>query len=399
MNWDNLYSACTEKMKSSAIRELLKLVQQPDIISFAGGLPAPEVFPVELIKNACKVVLETNPEVALQYGTTEGYPPLRDIIISSNMDYDFNLSEENIMITAGGQQALDLIGKVFINPGDKVLVEAPTYLGALQAWSAYGAEYVTIPDDENGMVVEELENLLESGVKLIYALPNFQNPTGFTLSLERRKVLVDLAEKYNVPIVEDDPYGRLRYEGEPIKPLYAISAEAGKIYNGNVIYISSFSKILSPGFRLAWLIAPKEVVSKLVQAKQGTDLHTGTFSQLIAHEVCKEDFLENHIKKIRSVYSERRNVMLETLEEHMPAGVKWSHPSGGLFLWLSLPDYIDTEEIFADAVEEKVAYVPGSSFYANGGHNNSMRLNFSYSKPSLINEGVCRLSKVIKKYI
>ncbi len=399
MNWDNLYAACTENMKSSAIRELLKLVQQPDIISFAGGLPAPEVFPVDLVKNACKVVLEKNPEIALQYGTTEGYTPLRDIIVSSNKDYDFDLNDENVMITAGGQQALDLIGKIFINPGDKILVEAPTYLGALQAWNAYGAEYVTIPGDENGMVVEDLEDLFASGIKLIYALPNFQNPTGITLSLERRKVIIDLAAKYNVPIVEDDPYGRLRYEGEPIKPLYTISAESGKPYNGNVIYISSFSKILSPGFRLAWIIAPKEVISKLVQAKQGTDLHTGTFSQVIAYEVCKEDFLENHIKKIRSVYSERRDVMLDTLAEHMPEGVKWSHPSGGLFLWVSLPGHIDTEDIFPDAVEEKVAYVPGSAFYANGGHKNSMRLNFSYSKPSLINEGVCRLSNVIKKYV
>jgi len=398
-NWENVYAARTDRIKSSAIRELLKLSQQPDVISFAGGLPAAEVFPVDLIKKAVNVVLETNSDVALQYGTTEGYTPLRKVIKKSNEKYNINFDIDNIMITAGGQQALDLIGKVFINPGDKVLVEAPTYLGALQAWNTYGAEYVCIPNDEHGMMVDQLEKLLSSDIKLIYALPNFQNPTGVTLSFERRKILIELAEKYNVPIIEDDPYGRLRYEGEHLPPLYSISGQNNNEYNGNVIYMSSFSKILSPGFRLAWMIAPKDVISKLVQAKQGTDLHTGTFSQVVAYEVCKDDFLNEHIKNVCRVYNDRRNVMLDTLCEHMPDRVSWSHPEGGLFLWVKLPDEMDTEAIFPAAVDEKVAYVPGSAFFADGSGHNAMRLNFSYAQPEQINEGINRLSKVIKKYI
>ena len=274
-NWDTLYAARTERIKSSAIRELLKLTQQPDIISFAGGLPAPDVFPVHLVKEACDIVLKTKPQTALQYGTTEGYPPLRTSIVSSNANNGFNLSNDNVMITAGGQQALDLIGKVFIDPGDKVLVEAPTYLGALQAWNPYGAEYISVPNDENGLIVQELEKVISSGIKLIYLVPNFQNPTGVTLSIERRKAIIDLAIKFNVPIVEDDPYGRLRYEGDHLPPLYTLSSETTNTYDGNIIYISSFSKILSPGFRLAWIIAPLEVISKLVPV---------SYTHLRAHE-------------------------------------------------------------------------------------------------------------------
>ena len=401
INWEQKYAHRTERIKSSAIRELLKLTQQPDVISFAGGLPAPELFPIDLIKEACLSVLDHKAAVALQYGTTEGYTPLREVIAQDAYQFGTKIDLGNILITSGVQQALDLIGKVFINEGDKILVEAPTYLGALQAWNTYGADYVSIKNDDYGMTLDGLERILASGIKLIYVLPNFQNPKGSTLTLERREKIVDLAEKYGVVIFEDDPYGRLRFEGNHIPSLYAISLKkhANNTDEGNVIYASSFSKILSPGLRLAWITAPEKVIAKLIQAKQGSDLHTSTFNQVIAYEVLKIDFLREHITKIIEVYQERRDIMLETLCEHMPEGVNWTHPEGGLFIWITLPDEMDSQVVAYSAIEEKVAYVPGCVFYPNNQISNSMRLNFSYASGELINAGICRLAKVIRKLI
>jgi len=388
-------------MKSSAIRELLKLTEQPDVISFAGGLPAPEVFPYEEFREACNVVLKTHGPVALQYGTTEGYLPLRQMIARHTRRFGIEVTEENIMITSGSQQALDLLGKIFINEGDQVLVESPTYLGAMQAWNIYGAEYVTVPSDENGLVTDELEAALRAGVKFIYVLPNFQNPTGVTIPLERRLRLVELADRYGVPIIEDDPYGQLRFEGSHIPSIVVLDEKLhpqnNGCYTGNVIYLSTFSKTLAPGIRLAWVIAPPEVIRKLVVAKQGTDLNTAVFNQIVAYEVAHGGFLNKHIEHICSVYHERRDVMLDALEEHMPAGVKWTHPNGGLFLWATLPDGMNTVELFKEAVEQKVAYVPGASFHPCGGGENTMRLNFSYASPEMINEGISRLARVIRR--
>ncbi len=398
--WDDRYAMRTQRMKSSAIRELLKITELPGVISFGGGLPAPDVFPVEEFKAACiKVLTESGPQ-ALQYGTTEGYTPLREMIARHSEKYLPGVTIDNILITSGSQQALDLIGKIFINRGDRILVESPTYLGALQAWNAYGAEYVSVPSDENGMMTEHLEAALRTGPKFIYVLPNFQNPTGATIPLERRKQLLALADRYGVPIVEDDPYGQIRYEGEHLPSVVTLDSGTRKTngcYVGNVIYLSTFSKILAPGIRLAWVIAPPEVIRKLVQAKQGTDLNTSAFNQITAYEVGRGGFLDKHVITIRDCYRERRNVMLDALTEHMPAGVKWTHPHGGLFLWATLPEGMDTTALLQDAVAEKVAYVPGTSFFANGGGENTMRLNFSYSKPDLINEGIARLGKVFKK--
>jgi 2-aminoadipate transaminase len=355
---------------------------------------------VEEFKAACiKVLTESGPQ-ALQYGTTEGYTPLREMIVRHSEKYLPGVTIDNILITSGSQQALDLIGKIFINRGDRILVESPTYLGALQAWNAYGAEYVSVPSDENGMMTEHLEAALRTGPKFIYVLPNFQNPTGATIPLERRKQLLALADRYGVPIVEDDPYGQIRYEGEHLPSVVTLDSGTRKTngcYVGNVIYLSTFSKILAPGIRLAWVIAPPEVIRKLVQAKQGTDLNTSAFNQITAYEVGRGGFLDKHVITIRDCYRERRNVMLDALTEHMPAGVKWTHPHGGLFLWATLPEGMDTTALLQDAVAEKVAYVPGTSFFANGGGENTMRLNFSYSKPDLINEGIARLGKVFKK--
>ncbi len=398
--WDFRYAQRTQRMSSSTIRELLKFTELPDVISFAGGMPAPEVFPVEQFRAACNKVLDEHAATALQYGATEGYTPLRDMIAHHSARYGISVSMENIMVTSGSQQALDLLGKIFINPGDRVLVESPTYLGALQAWNAYGVEYVPVHSDENGMNTDALEEALRTGPKFIYVLPNFQNPTGVTMSLERRIKLVELADRYGVPIVEDDPYGQLRYEGEHLPSVAVLDcrvrANHDDTYRGNVIYLSTFSKTLAPGIRLAWVVAPPEVIRKLVQAKQGADLHTATFNQMVAFEVARDGFLDQHVRHIRAVYSERRDVMLDALEEHMPSGVRWTHPQGGLFLWATLPEGMDAAEMLKLAIEKKVAFVPGTSFFPTGGGCNTMRLNFSNANPEMINEGIGRLGIVLR---
>ena len=401
--WDNRYAQRTQRMGSSAIRELLKLTEQPDIISFGGGLPAPDVFPVEEFRDACERVLINHGAQALQYSTTEGYRPLREQIARHTARYHIEITPDNILLTSGSQQALDLIGKIFINPGDHILVEEPTYLGALQAWNAYGAEYVTVPLDKQGMNTDYLEEALRAGPKFIYVLPNFQNPTGVTLSLERRHRLVELADRYGVPIIEDDPYGQLRFEGDHLPSVVSLDDEFrnnnGGCYHGNVIYLSTFSKILSPGLRLAWVIAPEEVIRKLVQAKQGADLHTPTFNQLVAHEVSRGGFLDEHIKDIRRVYKERRDVMLAAMDRYFPPGVDWTQPSGGLFMWGVLPEELDSTDVLKAAIKRKVAFVPGGSFFANGGGHNTMRINFSYATPEKINEGIAHLGEAIQEKI
>ena len=401
--WDERYALRTDNIGSSAIRELLKLTSLPDVISFAGGLPAPEVFPIEKFKEAADVVLTEMGESALQYGTTEGYQPLREMIARNASKYGIQISADNVLITSGSQQALDLLGRIFINRGDRVLVESPTYLGAIQAWNAYGVKYVTIPFDEDGMRTDLLESRLRTGLKFIYVLPNFQNPTGVTLSRERRKQLVDMADAYGVPIVEDDPYGQLRYEGEHLPPVVVLDdemrAKEVPMYSGNVIYTSTFSKILAPGLRLAWVVAPSEVIRKLVQAKQGADLHTATFNQYLAYQVANSEWMKSHICLIRKTYRERRDVMIQALEQYMPEGVRWTKPKGGLFLWVTLPTSIDTKAIFTKAVEAKVAFVPGGSFHPLGGGENTMRLNFSNTRPELTTEGIKRLAQVIKDHL
>lgn len=401
--WDYRYAQRTQRIGSSAIRELLKLTEQADIISFAGGLPAPEVFPLEAFKAACERVLRDFGAQALQYSTTEGYLPLREQIVRHTARYDLHINPENVLITSGSQQALDLLGKIFINRGDRILVESPTYLGALQAWNAYGAEYVTVPMDKQGMKTDALEEALRSGPKFIYVLPNFQNPTGVTLSLERRHKLVELADRYGVPIIEDDPYGQLRYEGENLPSVVVLDdhlrGNADHCYHGNVIYLSTFSKTLAPGVRLGWVIAPPEVIHKLVQAKQGTDLHTATFNQLVAHEVSRGGFLDEHVKLICNVYRERRDVMLGAMDRFFPPEVDWTHPEGGLFLWGTLPEHLDAADVLKLAVQQKVAFVPGEPFHPDGSGYNTMRINFSNATPEKIQEGILRLGHVLQERV
>ena len=418
--WTARYALRTKGITSSQIRELLKFTQKPGMISFGGGLPAPDVFPVERFKEECNKVLTEHAASALQYGETEGYRPLRELLADNMARYGIKVKPENVLVTSGSQQALDLIGKLFINRGDRVLVEAPTYLGALQAFNVYGAEYESVPIDDNGLRTELLEQPLRSGPKFMYVLPNFQNPAGTTLSEERRHELVLLADRYGIPIIEDDPYGQLRYEGEHLPSLVVLDRENLRRDNGysigNVIYLSTFSKTLAPGLRLGWIVAPPEVISKLTQLKQGTDLHTSTFTQFVAYEVARDGFLDKHVKLIRKIYSERRDVMLQALKEFFPSTVSWTHPKGGLFLWVTLPEGLDMQGIFKSALEQNVAFVPGDSFYANVSQNNvgrnhdgcnkdgqegsrHMRLNFSNAAPDEIREGIRRLSMALKSHL
>jgi len=403
--WKSRYALRTKELKSSAIRELLKITQKPDVISFAGGLPAPDVFPLDRFQEACRRVLEVKGHQALQYGATEGYEPLREMIARHITRYGIKAEVENVLITSGSQQALDLIGKLLINAGDRVLVEAPTYLGALQAFNIYGAEYVSVHCDQDGLRTDLLEEKLRFGPKFMYVLPNFQNPGGTTLSEGRRHQLVLLADKYGIPIVEDDPYGQLRYEGEHLPPLVVIDRENLRRDDGysigNVIYLSTFSKTLAPGLRLGWIVAPPDVIAKLVQLKQGADLHTSTFAQVVAYEVAKDNFLDEHVKLIRKVYRERRDVMLDSLKRYFPPEVTWTHPQGGLFLWVTLPEGMDCNKLFQTALNENVAFVPGDCFYARNGFDDEgcrhMRLNFSYGQPEQIREGIRRLAMAIKQ--
>ena len=402
--WKSRYAQRNLRMGRSVIRELLKYSLRPELISFAGGLPAPELFPTEHCQDAACRLLTENGRTALQYGPSEGYPPLRQFISDQMCRSGIKVGPDNVLITNGSQQALDAIGKLLINPGDRVLVEEPTYLGALQAWNAYQAEYVTVPIDDDGLCTDQLEPALRMGPKFMYVLPNFQNPGGTTMALARRQGLVALSNKYGIPIVEDDPYGALRFEGEHLPSLIDLDgrwqAQAGlnghDFVEGNVIYLGTFSKTLAPGLRLGWIVAPTEVIEQLVMAKQGMDLHTSSFTQMLAYEVVKDGFLDEHIREIRKVYSERRLVMLAALERYFPEGCSWTRPEGGLFLWARVPEWVDTAELLPTAIEHNVAYVPGFAFYVDPERGrNTMRLNFSCARSEQIEEGIRRLGGLL----
>ena len=400
LDWQPHLASRTESMKSSAIRELLKLTQDPDIISFAGGLPAPDFFPLREVEEACRYIIREDGAEALQYSTTEGYPPLKEYLSNAMHKYGVPARPDNVLLTNGSQQALDLIGKILIDPGDYVLTGRPTYLGAIQAWNAYQARYHTVRLDDQGMVVDEIEHAYEKVIadsgkppRFIYVLPNFHNPAGTTLSRERREQLADIATKLDLPVVEDDPYGQLRYEGEDLPPICTYIPE-------RTIYLGTFSKTLAPGLRLGWIVCPEELMKHFVQAKQGADLHTGTFTQYVANDICQRGFLKQHVKKLCAAYRERRDTMLDALAEFWPDACCWTHPDGGLFLWAQVPEGIDTMDFLRQALEEKVAYVPGVNFYPNeDGGFNAMRLNFSYCSEDTIVEGTRRLGVALKKAI
>jgi 2-aminoadipate transaminase len=393
IGWDARLAKRTQGMKSSVIRDLLKVTMQPDMISFAGGLPAPDFFPIREFEEACQYVLQHEGHVALQYGPSEGFAPLKQFLAEKMSKYGIRVELENILITNGSQQGLDLIGKVFVDPDACVVCSRPTYLGALQAWNAYQARYCTVPLDDEGMCIDELPSILDADHRhrFIYILPNFHNPAGTTLPLERRKRLVEIARERDLVIIEDDPYGELRYEGEDVTPIFRLAPE-------RTLYLSTFSKTLAPGIRLAWIVAPKPIIAKLVQAKQGSDLHTGTFVQMVANDICQRGFLKQHVKRLCEVYHQRRDAMLDALAEHMPEEVSWPRPQGGLFLWARTSDRINTRDFLEKATAAKVAYVPGFAFYpGESGGFHSMRLNFSYCKEEVINEGIYRLALAMKE--
>ena len=384
-------------MRVSDIREILKVTAQPEVISLAGGLPAPELFPIDEYRRAFEWVLESDAAQALQYGPSEGYAPLRAFVADHLGQIGIRCTADDVLITNGSQQALDLIGKIFLDPGDAILCEKPTYLGALQAFNQYQPRYVVVPMDDDGMRVDEVERVLSqqgSGgprIKLIYALPNFQNPTGRSMSLARRRRLVELADRFGVPIVEDDPYGELRYEGEPLPTLKALDT------HGCVIYLGTFSKILAPGFRLGWIVASGEVMEALLHAKQPSDLHTGMAPQMATYEVARDGFVDTHVERIKAFYKERRDVMLRAIEEHFPPDAHYTRPGGGLFVWAELPPHIDTRELLLDAIQEKVAFVPGQGFHPDSTGTNTMRLNFSNVPPDQLREGIRRLGRAIQR--
>jgi 2-aminoadipate transaminase len=381
------FAARAEQLQSSFIREILKITQQPEIISFAGGLPSPATFPVDEMKAAFDKVLSKNGKVALQYGPTDGYLPLRQWVADSLSLDNAKIAPEQVLMVSGSQQALDLLGKVLIDEGSRVLVETPSYLGALQAFSVYQPEFVSVETDEHGLVPKSIDPVAD-GARLLYALPNFQNPTGRTLSVERRLELVETCERHGLPLIEDDPYGALSYNGEPLPKMLTMNPDG-------VIYMGSFSKVLTPGIRLGYVVAPAPLVRRLELAKQAADLHTSQLTQMVVHEVVKDGFLQNHIPTIRTLYGNQCQVMLDAMTEFFPAGVSWTKPEGGMFIWVTLPKQIDAMKLLDQAIANKVAFVPGAPFYANDAATNTLRLSFVTVPPERIREGIAILGKLI----
>lgn len=381
------FSERAQQLQSSFIREILKITQRPEIISFAGGLPSPATFPVERMKAAYDKVLTESGKVALQYGPTDGYPPLREWIANSLSTEGAKILPEQILMTSGSQQALDLLGKVLIDEGSRVLVETPSYLGALQAFSVYRPEFKSVVTDEHGLVPSSIEGVAQ-GARLLYSLPNFQNPTGRTLSIERRRELVETCARLGLPLIEDDPYGALSYRGEPMPKMVAMNPDG-------VIYMGSFSKVLTPGIRLGYVCAPLPLVRRLELAKQAADLHTAQLTQMVVHEVVKDGFLDQHIPTIRKLYGDQCQVMLDAMTEHFPAGVSWTKPEGGMFIWVTLPKQIDAMKLLDQSLAARVAFVPGSPFYANEPETNTLRLSFVTVPPERIREGIAILGKLI----
>jgi len=385
-------------LKASAIREILKVTEMPDVISFAGGLPAPELFPVEQFARACQEVLSEDGPAALQYSVTEGYPPLRQWVSEYLLDtIHLRCTPDQVLIISGSQQGLDLIGKVLLDPGDYVVLENPAYLGAIQAFSAYQARYLNVATDDQGIRTDDLARVLAQAhqrPKLLYLVPNFQNPSGITLTLERRKEVIDICSTYGVPIFEDDPYGRLRYSGEHLPSIAALAE------GRNCIYMSTVSKTIAPGMRVAWLVMQDRLLyERVVPAKQAADLHTSSFTQRAVYAYARRPgAVEAHVKTMLPVYSRRRDVMLRSLRDFMPEGCTWTQPDGGLFLWARMPEAVDTQELLSLASRSKVAFVPGAPFWVNRDVRNSMRLNFSNATDEMIVEGVRRLGDAIESY-
>ncbi|MCI8866760.1 MAG: PLP-dependent aminotransferase family protein [Anaerotignum sp.] len=380
-------------LTGSEIRELLKLTSQPDIISFAGGMPAPELFPVEGVKEAAIQTLDERGRAALQYASTEGDPALRKHIVARmEAKNGIKTDIDHVLVTSGSQQGLDFSARVFLNPGDVVLLESPSYLGAVNAFKACEPKFMDIPTDDNGMIMEELEKVLATtdNVKMIYVIPDFQNPSGRTWTLERRQKFMEIINKYEIPVIEDNPYGELRFEGTSLPSLKSMDTK------GLVIFLGTFSKILAPGYRLGWVCAETEILGKYNFMKQAADLQASSIGQMETAKFLDLYNLDEHVEKIKAVYVKRRDCMLKAMEDFFPEGVTWTHPEGGLFTWVTLPDYMDAKDLQMKCLEKKVAFVPGGGFFPNGGHENTLRMNYSCMPEEKIVEGIKRIGEVIK---
>ncbi len=399
--WDMLLGDADRRLRGSDIRDLLAVTARPDIISFAGGLPAPDLFPIDDLRAAFDAALREGGGSAVQYGPTEGYAPLRAYLAARLARRGIGAPPEDILITTGSQQGLDLVGKVLLSPRATVLVEEPSYVGALQAFAAYGPRVVSAPMDDEGLRVDRVDTSLaprgrdprgHDNPAILYTIPTFQNPSGLTMSRRRRAALIKLCADRGLPVIEDDPYGELRYEGADLPPLRALPGGA------DTVYLGTFSKILAPGLRLGWVVAPRPLLARLVRAKQGADLHTDTLAQRAVLQYCLHADLDGHIARLRRVYRERRDAMLAALARYFPPEARWTRPEGGLFLWVTLPEGVDTRALLASALERGVAFVPGSAFHAarDGGQGErSLRLNFSHADPERIDDGLRRLGAVV----
>ncbi|MGC8609046.1 MAG: PLP-dependent aminotransferase family protein [Thermoplasmata archaeon] len=390
------FSKVFDYMKPSEIRSLLKYTSNPELISFGGGMPNPESFPIGELKEILDDIMDKSGKYALQYGSTEGLDALRDELSKYlKKTENIDAKREEIIITTGSQQALYAMGKIFVNPGDTIITEGPTYVGAISAFNANMANMIPIDMDDNGMMIDKLEEKLaeldKNGVKpkFIYVIPTFQNPAGVTMNLERRKRLLEISEKYDIPIIEDNPYGQLRYNGEPVPSIKSMDK------NGNVIYLGTFSKVMSPGLRMGYIVASPEVVGKVNLVKQALDLASDSLSEYIALEYLKRGSIYRQIPKTVILYRRKRDVMLNALKEYFPEGTKWTHPNGGMFLWVTVDERINTTKMLEKALNAKVAYVSGGAFYPHAEKKNSMRLNFTYSDDDKIVEGIKRLAYVI----
>ncbi|MCE5203938.1 MAG: PLP-dependent aminotransferase family protein [Coriobacteriales bacterium] len=390
--WEGRYAARMADVRSSAVRDLFGAATRSDVISLSGGMPEISRVPADVVARIAAAGVREDAREALQYGSSEGRPGLREVIVELMAEIGVRLKAEQIIVTAGAQQALDLLAKVFIDPGDIVITEGPTYLGALQAFSAYQPKVICIPMDAEGMRVDVLEEQLRElgprGAKFIYTIPNFQNPAGVTLSAQRRRRLLELAREYDIPVIEDDPYGRLRFEGGHLKPLRALDDE--------VIYLGTFSKIFAPGLRLGWVTAPRPIMAKILLAKQAADLCGSAYAQVTAERYFTRTRWRKVLQDLVRTYSERRDAMVEALHEHLPPEVRFTRPEGGFFVWAELPAFIDTKSLLAEAVEHGVTYTPGDAFYPDGRGKNCMRLAFCYASPDDLREGIRRLAEVLE---
>jgi 2-aminoadipate transaminase len=395
MDWERVFSRLGKDLQPSALTELMDF-DSKDAIPFAGGLPHPASFPVEQVKEVMNDIFTNEPVPALQYGGTQGYAKLIDFLKERSEADGIQAKANNFLITSGSQQALDLLARIFIDPGDEVIVESPTYLGALGPFSNQKAVYTEAPMDEKGIIPDALEQILKEkrdagkSIKFIYLIPTFQNPTGVTLEAERRRRVVDLAKQYDVLVIEDDPYGELRYEGERIPSLKSFDTD------GHVIYLSTFSKIFSPGARMGWVIAHNSIIEKLIYLKESVDLHSSTLVQSLVYEYCRRGYLDKHIKEIIPLYAVRRNAMLDAMDEYFPDDVTWTRPDGGFFVWVTLPKFMDARKMFPKAVEYKVTYVPGYAFFPDGRGHNTMRLSFSATNEDQITRRNQKTGRIVQ---